>query len=240
VERLAGQEREKARSVGERSLSGAVQVKICGLMDEVQAARCAEMGADAIGLVFYPKSPRNLSDEKARTICSNLPLAVCTVGVFVNENYDTIMRRVELCGLRGVQLHGNEKPDLVTRLREKGLVVVKALFVNGNPSLALADQYPASAFLIEAAGGPLPGGNAMNWNWSEARDLACLLPTVLAGGLNAENVKEAIQAALPDAVDVSSGVEASPGRKDLDKVRHFLSRVRDLEGVVRSVRQIFP
>jgi phosphoribosylanthranilate isomerase len=240
VERLDGLDEDQARSSGENSSSGSVQVKICGLTDEDQAVRCVEMGADAIGLVFFPKSPRNLSEDKARAICRDLPSSVCTVGVFVNEHYDTIMRRVEFCGLRGVQLHGNESPDLVTRLREKGLVVVKALFVNGNPSLGRADQYPASAFLIETAGGPLPGGNALSWNWSAARDLACRMPTVLAGGLNAENVREAIRAAFPDAVDVSSGVEASPGWKDLDRVRLFLSRVREMDGIVRRAGRAFP
>ena len=230
---------ERERGVGKDGLLKAVQVKICGLMDEVQAVRCAEMGADAIGLVFFPRSPRNVSNEQASAICRALSPSVCPVGVFVNESYDTIMRRVAFCGLRGVQLHGSEPPDLVERLRHQGLVVVKALFVNGCPSPAEASQYLASAFLVEAAGGPLPGGNALNWDWAAVHDLARKVPTVLAGGLSADNVQEAIHAARPHAVDVSSGVEASPGLKGLDKVKLFLARVRELNGIAFSSDGVF-
>ncbi len=216
-----------------------VQVKICGLTDENQALSCVRLGADAIGLVFFPRSPRHVSDDKARAICGELPPGVCTVGVFVNESFETIMKRVEFCGLRGVQLHGDEPPQLVARLRGENLVVLKALFVSGRPSLALADRYPATACLVEAAGGPLPGGNARTWDWTAAGQVAGAMPTVLAGGLNPENVREAIEAANPDAVDVSSGVESSPGTKDIGKVELFVARAKAVGGVACRARRVF-
>lgn len=216
-----------------------VQVKICGLTDENQAVSCARLGADAVGLVFFPRSPRHVSDDKARSICRELPPGVCTVGVFVNESFETILSRVEYCGLRGVQLHGDESPELVARLRGENLLVLKAFFVNGHPSLALADRYPATACLVEASGGPLPGGNARTWDWAAMGRLTGTRPTVLAGGLNAENVQEAIESANPDAVDVSSGVESSPGTKDIGEVERFIARAKAIGGLPRPLRRVF-
>lgn len=216
-----------------------VQVKVCGLTDEAQALECVRLGADAIGLVFFPRSSRNVSDEKARAVCRELPSTACAIGVFVNEAFEAIMRRVEWCGLRGAQLHGDEPPELAARLRAEGLVVLKAFFANGRPSLAMAARYPGPVCLVESAGGPLPGGNALTWDWAAARDLAAIRPTVLAGGLNADNIREAIESALPDAVDVSSGVEASPGVKDLEKVKLFITRARQGVRFDRPVRRVF-
>ncbi|MCU0588730.1 MAG: phosphoribosylanthranilate isomerase [Syntrophobacteraceae bacterium] len=220
-------------------LPDSVQVKICGLTDVEQACGCARLGADAIGLVFFPRSPRHVSDEKARDICRELPSGVCTVGVFVNEPLASILLKVELCGLRGVQLHGEEPPELVASLGAEGLVVLKTFFVNGRPSLDVADRYPRAACLVESTGGPLPGGNALSWNWAAARDLAARRKTVLAGGLHAGNVTDAIDAARPDAVDVSSGVEVSPGFKDLAKVERFILRTRQGARSGRPLRPVF-
>jgi len=203
------------------------QVKICGLTRVDEAAAAAEPGAAAIGLVFYPPSPRHVTVEQAAGICAGLPEHVCPVGVFVDVAFDEIMQTVYRCTLRGVQLHGKEPPELGERLLREGLVVIRGLYVNKNPSIEQAEQYPASAYLIEFAGGPLPGGNALAWDWSAAVGVGRQKPLVLAGGLNPENVAQAIQAALPDAVDVSSGVESAPGRKDIAKVRQFLAAVRD-------------
>jgi len=135
------------------------------------------------------------------------------------------MKTVTLGGLRAVQLHGREDAALVETLVEEGLVVIKALFVNGDPGLTAASHYRPTAFLVECAGGPLPGGNALDWNWAEARDIPTELPVVLAGGLTPDNIQYAIAAGRPDAVDVSSGVEVSPGRKDARKVQAFCRAV---------------
>ncbi|MBI9084980.1 MAG: phosphoribosylanthranilate isomerase [Desulfobacterales bacterium] len=203
-----------------------VQVKICGLTRPDEAVACADLGADAIGLVFYPKSPRHVDARQAGAICRAIGVRVVTVGVFVNADFDAIMETVGACGLRGVQLHGVESAELVDRLRAQGLVVIKALLANREPHLAHTSRYRPSAFLAECAGGPLPGGNAKVWDWGQAKPIGADHPLVLAGGLDPENVCEAIAAAGPAAVDVSSGVEASPGRKDPEKVRRFIEAVR--------------
>jgi len=201
------------------------QVKICGLTRAEQALQCADLGADAIGFVFYPKSPRHLTDDQAKKICLALPERVKKVGVFVNESFSSIMNHVERCHLSTVQLHGQESPELVRRLCKQNLQVIKALFVDGNPSLKNAENYPASAFLVECGQGKLPGGNAIEWNWDQAKSLGEKHPLIIAGGLSPENVSHAIKVSSPHAVDVSSGVESSPGNKDIDKVSLFLDAV---------------
>lgn len=201
------------------------QIKICGLTRVDEAVGCAARGADAIGLVFYPKSPRHLTEDQAREICLALPEEIATVGVFVNESFATIMRKVEHCRLKAVQIHGQETPELVDRLRGEGLIVIKALFIGGQPALGEASHYNASAFLVECAQGTLPGGNALQWNWADAKGLGAEYPLVVAGGLAPDNVAQAIADSEPDAVDVSSGVEAGPGRKDLQKVGAFIEAV---------------
>lgn len=218
----------------------AIQVKICGLTRPDEAVACAEAGADAVGLVFFPKSPRHVSLDRAREISSALAPAVARVGVFVDFDFGGVKETAEACGLTGVQLHGRETPKMVERLRAQGLVVIKALFANRAPNFAAAVQYAPSAFLAECAGGKLPGGNAMAWDWGTAKALGQSHPLVLAGGLDPDNVGQAIAAAAPAAVDVSSGVEASPGRKDPEKVRRFIDAVRGshLEGG-QGVNKIF-
>ncbi len=203
------------------------RIKICGLTDVKEAVETASLGADAIGLVFFNKSPRNLSLYQAREISYALPDDICTVGVFVNESYDKIMQIVEYCRLKAVQLHGGESPELVGALVKEDLKVIKALFVKREPFIREINKYNASAYLIECGQGVLPGGNALSWNWSEARSVERKQPLILAGGLTPGNVAEAIAAGRPDAVDVSSGVEASPGRKDLARVESFIAAVHN-------------
>ncbi len=209
----------------DQPLLGTPQVKICGLTTVDEAMACADAGAAAIGFISYPKSPRHLEDHAIRDITLALPDTICKVGVFVNERYERLLRAADIGGLQAVQLHGQEDPDLVDSRVDHGLVVIKVLFVNGNPGLDMASHYNPSAFLVECAGGPLPGGNAMVWNWAEARSLGGDLPVVLAGGLTPENVGQAIDTGRPDAVDVSSGVEIQPGNKDLAKVTAFCQTV---------------
>ncbi len=214
------------------------QVKVCGLTRVDEAVACAELGVDAIGCVFYPPSPRHVSDERAGEIVRNLPPTICPVGVFVNDPLALILDKIDRCELRAVQLHGRESPKLVEELQRRGVQVIKALFLNGTPSLDQYDSFAASAYLLECAGGPLPGGNALAWNWRAAADLSAKRPVILAGGLNPDNVSQAIQEASPDAVDVSSGVELSPGRKDIDKVNRLLEAVASTS-CSRQPRRIF-
>ncbi len=214
------------------------QVKICGLTRVDQAIDCVRLGADAIGLVFYPPSPRFVSGRTAREICMNLPAAACSVGVFVNEPAAAILKKVEECGLNAVQLHGAESTDTVEELKRAGILVIKTLFMNRTPALGDCCGYGASAFLVEGGGGPLPGGNALSWNWVSVREFLGEAPCILAGGLNAGNVIDAVEQVFPDAVDVSSGVESEPGIKDMDKVETFLRTVCEAK-VKREPRRIF-
>jgi phosphoribosylanthranilate isomerase len=210
------------------------QVKICGLTRPHEALACAQMGVDAVGLVFFPKSPRHVSRQAAKSVVEVLKPGVAAVGVFVNASLDFIMQRVDDCGLSMVQLHGQEPPELVSRLRTERVLVIKALFLDGAPGFGAAKDYPADAFLVECAKGPLPGGNAKAWDWGAARNFSNPHPLVLAGGLNPENVARAIHAGRPAAVDVSSGVEMAPGRKDPQKVARLLAAVQATAGAYDS------
>lgn len=201
------------------------RIKICGLTKADEALLCAELGANAIGLVFYKRSPRYVADAQAYDICRILPKEIKRVGVFVNEPYSSIMHKIEKFGIDIVQLHGNEPPQIVTVLRKEGIAVIKALFLEEKPDFKEAADYEASAFLVECGKGSLPGGTALSWSWEKAKSLGEKYPLILAGGLSPENVSTAVSLCLPDAVDVSSGVESSPGIKDIEKVKSFINKV---------------
>lgn len=222
-----------------RSLpQGFPQVKICGLTRADQALACVEAGAAAIGLVFFAKSPRNVSIETACTITRELPGEIARVGVFVDEPYDVIMRLTTSCGLTCAQLHGKETPQLVMQLKSAGVRVIKSLFIDRRPHLTDAEGFGADAYLAECGTGPLPGGNARGWNYAEARAFGMAHPSILAGGLSPDNVADAIQSARPDAVDVSSGVESRPGIKDASLVKRFMHNVIKSKHH-QSMRRIF-
>jgi len=211
-----------------------IQIKVCGLTRPDEALACAEAGAHAIGLVFYPPSPRFVSEATAHDITEALPDHVVPVGVFVDESYDHVMKHATNCRLKAVQLHGNESPDMVDQLMREKVRVIKALFHGKHPTLEEADRFRPTAYLAECAGGVLPGGNALIWDWGLARTIGRQYPVILAGGLTPDNVNEALTNAMPGAVDVSSGVESSPGRKDIDKVRAFIRAVADCAGSMTS------
>jgi len=216
----------------------ALGIKICGLTRPEEAAACADLGADAIGLIFYPPSPRFVEPRAAAAICAALPPAVARVGVFVDVGVDEILATVRRGGLTGVQLHGAEPPGAVEGLRREGLLVVKALFASRPPYLEAAADYDPDAFLVECGRGRLPGGNAATWHWADARPVAARGPLILAGGLSPDNVAEALHAASPDAVDVSSGVESAPGRKDLVRVAALIRAAR--AHAPAGIRPVFP
>jgi phosphoribosylanthranilate isomerase len=219
------------------------QIKICGLTRVDEAIKCAELGADAIGLVFFPKSPRFVTDSKARKICEALPRSVQKVGVFVDEPFEVIMEKVNFCGLTAVQLHGKEPSSLNENLLKEGLLVIKSLFSSKKPCITEAANYPATAFLVECGKGKLPGGNAIAWNYAQVSEFGKSYPMILAGGLDTDNVGKAIDEGCPDAVDVSSGVEKSRGRKDIEKVKYFINAVNtsgsDPKIAGRQFRKIF-
>ena len=209
----------------EKMVGNPVQVKICGLTRVEEAVACARAGAAAVGCVFYSGSPRSVNTAIAAEIRRALPPRTACVALFVDESFKNIMRVVGRTGIAAIQLHGGETPEFVERLVREGLFVIKALFAGRAPGFADAARYAASAFLAECGKGPLPGGNAQAWEWGGAEPLARRHPLILAGGLTPGNVATAVRAATPDAVDVSSGVEAGPGRKDSRKVQHFSAAV---------------
>jgi len=213
------------------------QIKICGLTWPDEAQACVIAGANAIGLVFYPPSPRYVTAAAARDVTDALPDHAVPVGVFVDASFEEIMDRVANCRLKAVQLHGKESPQLVDRLMRENIHVIKTLFHGKHPSLEDADRFRPSAYLAECGGGKLPGGNALAWDWRLARSICRRFPVILAGGLTPDNVGEALENAHSAAVDVSSGVESSPGRKDMDRVRAFISAVAESTGPVKSQHQ---
>jgi phosphoribosylanthranilate isomerase len=201
------------------------EIKICGLTRADEALACAAAGADAIGLVFYPPSPRHLAPHQAKEISIALPEQTARVGVFVNSPVSDILKRIDDCGLTAVQLHGQESPEMVKALCDRGVRVIKALFIHKPPLISEALHFPAAAFLVECGRGRLPGGNALSWNWGEVKSFGLSHPLILAGGLSPDTIARAVFEAAPDAVDISSGVESSPGRKDIQKVRALIQAV---------------
>jgi phosphoribosylanthranilate isomerase len=220
------------------------EIKVCGLTRPDEAKACADLGADAIGLVFYPPSPRHISIEQGAAIKDVLPSSVRTAGVFVDPLLEDLLQTADQVGLDVIQLHGAESPDFVSRLAEAThRKIIKVLFSAKSPGLQLASAYTVDGFLVECGRGPLPGGNAMAWDWGTALPFAKQHPLILAGGLGPETVEEAIAASLPDAVDASSALEAGPGRKDLDKVKQFIRTIQRSAGHYtsgdRRLRPIF-
>ena len=220
---MSGNELKRAAASMEKRET--VQVKVCGLTRVDEAVACAQAGARAVGCVFYAESPRCVTAATARAIRRALPVEVACVGVFVDEPFEGIMALAAHTGFTAVQLHGSEAPEVVRLLRREGLFVIKALFADRAPGIEAGSQYSASAFLMECGRGALPGGNAQEWDWSRAGPFAERHPLILAGGLTPENAAQAVRAASPDAVDVSSGVEAVPERKDIRKVEQFIAAV---------------
>jgi len=214
------------------------QIKICGLTRMEDALACADLGADAIGFVFYAKSPRYIAPEIAGAIISALPQNVLPVGVFVDESMDVIVDMVTFFGIKAIQLHGNETPRFVEDLLFLKLPIIKALYMSGEPCVENAFLYNASSFLVECEKGMLPGGNAIQWKWEDSADFGEHFPFILAGGLTPDNVSAAISASKPDAVDVSSGVEISPGKKDIHKIRQFIQNVKNTP-LDKGLRSIF-
>ncbi len=204
-----------------------LEIKLCGQTRPGEAAACVEAGADALGVVFHAASPRHLTPAQAREIVLAAPAGFPVVGVFVDQSADSVARTAEAAGLTAVQLHGDEPLETVQALLDRGFHVVKALKTLGPALLQQAAQLPpACGLLVEAGTGPLPGGNAAGWDWSASRPLGAARPFALAGGLNPENIARALLAARPSAVDLSSGVEDTPGRKNLEKTRLLVENVR--------------
>ena len=208
-----------------------VKVKICGITNLADALLAAEAGADALGFVFCEQSPRCVSIDAAAEIIRGLPPFLVKVGVFVNAPTDLVYRGIAECGFNLLQFHGDETSEYCVQF---GLMSMKAFRIRDQNSLLDLPKYHTDAWLLDAYAPDKPGGTGQRFNWElavQARDLG--RPIFLAGGLTAENVGEAVRLVRPYAVDVSSGVEAAPGKKDHEKVRAFIREAKaDAGGVV--------
>ncbi len=204
-----------------------IKVKICGITTIEDARHAVACGADALGFVFFAKSPRCVSPETARGIIAELPPFVSAVGLFVNEDPERIRQVVDFCSLDVIQLHGDEAPDGCDFGPRR---IVKALRVKDAASLAGHREYSVSALLLDAWVAGVYGGTGERFNWELAAAVARQRPVILAGGLTPENVAEAVRQVRPYAVDVSSGVEAAPGKKDPAKVAAFIRNAKEGTG----------
>jgi len=201
-----------------------VKVKICGITNVDDALAAVEFGADALGFVFYKGSPRFISPKDAARIVAELPPFVTKVGVFVDERLDTIRGTVAEAGLDVVQFHGNEPPENC----EIDCRAVKAIRVKELSDLKPLKSYRVSAFVLDTYAPQSLGGTGQIFNWDIAVEAKRYGRIILAGGLTPENIARAVVYVRPYAVDVSSGVEAEKGRKDHDKLKLFIHRVREI------------
>jgi phosphoribosylanthranilate isomerase len=218
-----------SRSLARATADGRLLVKICGITSAKDAGRAVEAGADALGFVFWFMSPRKVDPARAAAIARELPDSVLRVGVFVDAPRDEMERTADAVGLDVLQLHGDEPPESLALLPRPAL---KALRVGPGFAADEALRFAAAAGLVvdTLLPGRTPGGTGVPFDWSLVAGLAGRVPfLMLAGGLGPGNVAEAIRAVRPHAVDVSSGVEALPGRKDAAKVRAFVEAARAAE-----------
>jgi phosphoribosylanthranilate isomerase len=197
------------------------RIKICGITEFEDARDAVLLGADAIGLIFYPKSSRYIDASRAASIMERLPPFVSVVGVFVNHPDPQNLEDFAVSlGLQAVQLHGNETPDYCSMIQR--VKVIKGFRVDSNFRVDTLRSYGSRTFLLD---GPAPGsGEAFDWELAYGANAFGSI--VIAGGLNASNVAEVVRTLHPFAVDVASGVESKPGKKDYDKMRRFVEAVR--------------
>ena len=204
-----------------------VKVKICGITNALDALAALEAGADLLGFVFYENSPRHISVRDAAKIMRELPPFAVKAGVFVDASEDLVMRAIGDCGLNLLQFHGSETPEYCSQF---GLMNMKAFRIRDSKSLKILPTYPTDAWLLDAFSADKMGGTGERFNWNIAVEATKLgRPIFLAGGLTPANVAEAVKKVRPYGVDVSSGVEAEPGKKDHQKVKEFIKAAKSVE-----------
>jgi phosphoribosylanthranilate isomerase len=199
------------------------RVKVCGICRPEDAQLAIALGASAIGFVFWPKSPRYCDPQRAQSIAASLPAHVTAVGVFVDHPVEEVVRIAELVPLGAVQLHGDERVADFARVRQP---LIKAMVVTGEFEPGTVDMLPEGVTVLLDAHDPVRrGGTGKTIDWTMAAAVAARRRTILSGGLNAGNIREAIARVRPHMVDVSSGVESAPGQKDPDKLEAFFAAV---------------
>ena len=206
-----------------------LQIKICGITNLEDAKACVELGADMIGLNFYPQSPRYIEAEIARQIVETIPRSAYAVGIFVDASADEVRKTAKRAGIESVQLHGDVSPETCRKLAHE-FRVIRAFSTDGRFQPEAAGAFPDCDVLLDAHHVELRGGTGVTCDWSAAR---ATLPftrfLILSGGLNTQNVACAIAAVAPHAVDVCSGVERAPGVKDHRMIEKFTAAVRTAE-----------
>jgi len=201
-----------------------IKVKICGLTNAEDARAAVHAGADLLGFVLWEKSPRHVTIETAREIARQLPPATRRVGVFVDATVEQVMFALRICDFSALQFHGQESPSFC---RQFSVMTIKAFRVRDAGSLEAMPGYDTDAFLLDSQVEGRPGGTGETFDWPLAAAARKFnKPIFLAGGLTPQNVAAAVRAAQPFGVDVSSGVEAAPGKKDAQKMRDFVAAAR--------------
>jgi len=219
-----------AKTDAERVIVTRVKVKICGIRSREEATAALEAGADALGINFWPPSPRYIAPAAAQEWISELSPVVSLVGVFVNEEASRIKDIASELGLDAVQLHGDESPAFCASLG--AIKTIKAIRVGQDFDLGLIKSYPVSMVLLDSDIKGSYGGTGQRFDWRIAIEAKQLAPIILAGGLTGENVWDAITHVRPAAIDVCSGIEAEPGRKDFNKLRRFMSIVAQANALI--------
>jgi phosphoribosylanthranilate isomerase len=199
------------------------KVKICGIKNLQDAIFAADYGADAIGFVFA-KSIRKVSKEKVRSIVRKLPPFVTTVGLFVNETEENIEAVYRFCGLDAIQLHGNEPPNIINKLKD--IKTIKAFRIQNEEDILPIKKYKPNAILLDGYSKNKMGGTGISFDWKIVKKIRTSIPIIIAGGLTHLNVSRAIKVVNPYGVDVSSGVESKPGKKDKRLIKKFIDAVK--------------
>jgi phosphoribosylanthranilate isomerase len=201
-----------------------IGIKICGMTNISDARSAVEYGVDALGFIFYPKSKRYVSPEKAKEMIRKLPCKLIRVGVFVNQEIREVKEIVRFCNLSLIQLHGDESPHYCGQFT--GFSLIKAVSPRTGTEILRLRDYPVDAVLVDAYEQGRYGGTGKTSDWKLAIKVKERHPLILSGGLNADNIRDAIETVRPQAVDINSGVEISPGKKDPDKIREIVEIAR--------------
>ena len=204
-----------------------IHVKICGITSFNDAIIAANYGASALGFIFYEESPRYINPEILKTWISSVPSSVKKVGVFVNKDIDKVNKIAEELNLDMVQLHGYESPEYCNQMIKP---VINVFRVNNKFDSIMLNNYQVATFLFDTYNKENRGGTGESFDWQTILQLNTGIPVILSGGLNADNVLEGIEVVKPSAVDVNSGVEVAPGKKDEEKIKNLFTILKNTKG----------